>query len=94
MVAALQEVHRRSTDARVLIIDYFAAVPEHACYPTVPISEEDMIYLHATMLRLNAMVRRAAAAGGAEFVDSYNPTIGHDICRRRTCGTPRSLVPL
>jgi hypothetical protein len=81
VVAALQEIHRRSPDARVLIIDYFAAVPEHACYPAVPISEEDMVYLHATMLRLNAMVQRAAAAGGAEFVDSYTPTIGHDICQ-------------
>jgi hypothetical protein len=81
VVAALQEIHRLSPDARVLIIDYFAAVPEHACYPTVPISEEDMVYLHATMLRLNAMVQRAAAAGGAEFVDSYTPTIGHDICQ-------------
>jgi hypothetical protein len=81
VVAALQEVHRRSPNARVLIIDYFAAVPEHACYPTVPISEEDMVYLHATMLRLNAMVQRAASAGGAEFVDSYTPTIGHDVCQ-------------
>jgi hypothetical protein len=81
VVAALQEIHRLSPDARVLIIDYFAAVPEHACYPAVPISEEDMVYLHATMLRLNAMVQRAAAAGGAEFVDSYTPTIGHDICQ-------------
>jgi len=45
VVAALQEIHRLSPDARVLIIDYFAAVPEHACYPTVPISEEDMAYL-------------------------------------------------
>lgn len=81
VVAALQEIHRRSPDARVLIIDYFAAVPEHACYPAVPISEEDMGYLHATMLRLNAMVQRAAAAGGAEFVDSYTPTIGHDVCQ-------------
>jgi len=43
VVAALQEVHRRSPDARVLIIDYFAAVPKHACYPTAPISEEDMV---------------------------------------------------
>jgi lysophospholipase L1-like esterase len=81
VVAALQAIHRLSPDARVLIIDYFAAVPEHACYPAVPISEEDMAYLHATMLRLNAMVQRAAAAGGAEFVDSYTPTIGHDICQ-------------
>jgi hypothetical protein len=81
VVAALEEIHRRSPDARVLVVDYLAAVPEHACYPRVPITEEDMAYLHATFLELNAMVRRAAAAGGAGFVDTFTPTLGHDVCR-------------
>jgi hypothetical protein len=84
LVAALEEIHRRSPEARVLMVDYLAAVPEHACYPLVPISEEDMVYLHATFLRLNAMVQRAAAAGGAEFVDTFTPTIGHDVCQGPT----------
>lgn len=81
LVAALAEIHRRSPEARVLVVDYLNAAPAHACYPFVPISEEDMQYLHATMLRLNAMVKRAAEAGGAEFVDTYTPSIGHDICQ-------------
>lgn len=81
LVAALQEIHRRSPEARILMVDYLNAAPEHACYPLVPISEEDMVYLHATMLRLNAMVERAAAAGGAEFVDTYTPSVGHDVCQ-------------
>lgn len=81
LVAALQEIHRRSPEARILMVDYLSAAPEHACYPLVPISEEDMVYLHATMLRLNAMVKRAAAAGGAQFVNTYTPSIGHDVCQ-------------
>ena len=84
LVAALQEIHRRSPEARVLMVDYLAAVPEHACYPLVPVTEEDMVYLHATFLRLNAMVQRAAAAGGAEFVDTFTPTLGHDVCQGPT----------
>ena len=84
VVAALQEIHRRSPEARVLLVDYLAAVPEHACYPLVPVTEEDMVYLHATFLKLNAMVQRAAAAGGAELVDTFTPTLGHDVCQGPT----------
>ncbi|RYP88364.1 hypothetical protein EKO23_03275 [Nocardioides guangzhouensis] len=80
----LEEIHRRSPEARVLVVDYLAAVPEHACYPLVPVTEEDMVYLHATFLKLNAMVERAAAAGGVELVDTFTPTLGHDVCRDPT----------
>jgi hypothetical protein len=27
------------------------------------------------------MVARAAARGGAELVDTYTPTLGHDVCK-------------
>jgi hypothetical protein len=84
VVAAIQEAKRRSPEARVLVVDYLAAVPEHACYPQVPVTEEDMVYLHSTFLKLNAMVQRAAAAGGAEFVDTFTPTLGHDVCQLPT----------
>ncbi|MBD8870329.1 SGNH/GDSL hydrolase family protein [Nocardioides donggukensis] len=84
LVAAIEEIRRRSPEARILVVDYLAAVPEHACYPRVPITEEDMVYLHATFLRLNEMVRSAAAAGGAELVDTFTPTLGHDVCQGPT----------
>lgn len=80
LVRALEEIHRRSPDARVLMIDYLAAIPEKGCYPVVPASDSDIAYLHATFLKLNAMVKRAAAAGGAEFVDTYTPSLGHHVC--------------
>ena len=30
------------------------------------------------------MVQRAATAGGAEFVDTFTPTLGHDVCQGPT----------
>lgn len=81
LVAALQEIHRRSPHARVLMLNYLDAIPVKGCYPVVPLTSTDMAYLHDTFGRLNAMVNRAAAAGGAELVDSFGESAGHDICR-------------
>jgi hypothetical protein len=67
-----------------MMLDYLAGIPQHACYPVVPVSESDMQYLYATFLELNAMVQRAAAAGGAEFVDTYTPSNGHHVCSAPT----------
>jgi lysophospholipase L1-like esterase len=80
LVRALEEIHRRSPKARILMVDYLAGIPETGCYPVVPVSNSDMAYLHATFERLNAMVKRAAAAGGAQFVDTYTPSLGHHVC--------------
>lgn len=80
LVGALQAIHERSPKARVLMVDYLAGVPQQGCYPTVPVSDSDMEYLYETFQKLNAMVRRAAAAGGAEFVDTYTDSIGHHVC--------------
>jgi len=80
LVAALQEIHRRSPNARILMLDYLAGIPQTGCYPVVPVSNSDMAYLYATFQKLNAMVKRAAAAGGAELVDTYTPSEGHHVC--------------
>ncbi|WP_183095852.1 SGNH/GDSL hydrolase family protein [Nocardioides stalactiti] len=81
LVRAFQEIHRRSPRARVLAVNYLAGVPAKGCWPVVPITDKDMAYLHATFLKLNAMVARAARRGGAELVDTYTPTLGHDMCQ-------------
>ena len=84
LVAALAEIHRRSPNARVLMLDYLDAIPAKGCYPLVPITDTDMAYLHDTFLKLNAMVKQAAAEGGAEFVDTYDDSHGHDVCQLPT----------
>lgn len=80
LVAALAEIHRRSPHARVLMVNYLDGIPAKGCYPFVPITDSDMAYLHDTFLELNAMVARAAAAGGAELVDTWSDSHGHDVC--------------
>ena len=80
LVRALREIHRRSPKARILMLDYLDAIPPKACWPLVPITPVDMAYLHATFKKLNAMVRRAAKKGGAEFVNTYADSHGHHVC--------------
>ncbi len=80
LVRALGEIRARSPRARILMLDYLAGIPETGCYPVVPMSSSDMAYLHAPFRKLNAMVQRAAAVGGAEFVNTYTPSLGHHVC--------------
>jgi lysophospholipase L1-like esterase len=84
LVRAYKRIKRISPRARILAIDYLAAVPEHACYPTLPATEEDVQYLHAKFLQLHKMVERAARKGGVEYVDTYTPSLGHDVCQGPT----------
>jgi hypothetical protein len=81
LVRAFERIHALAPRARILAVDYLALVPDHGCYPTLPATDEDMAYIHAKFLELNAMVKRAARKGGAEFVNTFTPTIGHDLCQ-------------
>jgi hypothetical protein len=84
LVRALREIHRRSPRARVLMVDYMDAIPTKACWPLVPITQTDMAYLRDTFDRLNALGERAARKGGADLVDTFAATHGHDVCRPPT----------
>lgn len=81
LVRAFRAVHRLAPHARVLVLDYMDVIPDHGCYPTVPASDEDMAYIAAKFRQLNRMVERAARRGGAEFVDTFSHTGGHDLCQ-------------
>jgi lysophospholipase L1-like esterase len=81
LVRAFRQIHRLAPRARVLAVDYMSVVPDHGCYPRVPATDRDMAYIHAKFRELNAMVRRAARRGGAEFVNTYDATTGHDLCQ-------------
>lgn len=81
LVNALKVIHKRSPRARILMVDYLDGIPAKGCYPLVPITDVDMAYLHATFGRLNAMVKRAAARGGAEFVNTFADSHGRDVCQ-------------
>jgi lysophospholipase L1-like esterase len=82
VAAVLQGIHSRSPQARVLVVGYPALLPESGpgCWPSMPIAVGDVPYLRDMQKELNAMLRTQALGNGAEYVDTYTPSIGHDAC--------------
>jgi lysophospholipase L1-like esterase len=82
IAATLQGIHARSPQARVLIVGYPAVAPPRgvSCYPLVPLSADDLAYLDDMLRRTNAMLAEQAAANDAEYVDTYDDSVGHDVC--------------
>ncbi len=81
LVRALKAIHELSPHARILLVDYMSVVPDHACFPLVPATDEDMRYISAKFDQLNAMLVRAARRGDAEIVRTHRLTVGHDLCQ-------------
>lgn len=75
-------IHRRSPQARVLIVGYPAILPARGpgCWPVMPVTPSDVEYLRAKHIELNAMLSAQARASGATFVDVYSRSVGHDAC--------------
>jgi lysophospholipase L1-like esterase len=82
IAATLQGIHARAPQARVLIVGYPDVTPRNrtSCYPLVPLSADDLAYLDEMLHRTNAMIAEQAAANDAEYVDTYDESVGHDVC--------------
>ncbi|SFF81843.1 GDSL-like Lipase/Acylhydrolase family protein [Actinacidiphila alni] len=81
---ALHGIRQRAPHARVYVVGYPDLFPEDGVGCTsaaVPIAAGDFGYLRDTEKRLNAMLAGQARAAGVRYVDTYTPTIGHDMCR-------------
>ncbi|MFF4799345.1 SGNH/GDSL hydrolase family protein [Streptomyces sp. NPDC001351] len=81
--AVLRAVHARAPHARVLVVGYPDLLPDDGigCYPAVPFAAGDFAYLRDTGKRLNLMLRLVAEWDRAKYVDTYAPTVGHDMCK-------------
>ncbi|MFJ5973214.1 SGNH/GDSL hydrolase family protein [Streptomyces sp. NPDC093060] len=79
----LRAVHARAPHARVVLVGYPDLLPDDGsgCFPSVPFAQGDFPYLRDTEKRLNLMLRLVAAWNRAEYVDTYGPTVGHDMCK-------------
>lgn len=90
---ALDEVHRRSPHATVLVTGYGTYVQPGGCYPLVPAWPRDADYIQASVDHLNAMLATQAAAHGASYVDLRTPSIGHDSCADSSTRWLEGLFP-
>ncbi|AKJ15219.1 GDSL family lipase [Streptomyces incarnatus] len=79
----LRAVRARAPHARVVVVGYPDLLPDDGsgCFPQVPFARQDFPYLRDTEKRLNLMLRLVAAVNRADYVDTYGPTVGHDMCK-------------
>jgi hypothetical protein len=74
-------IHRRAPHATVFVVGYPDILPQQGhCYPAMLLTTGDTSYLNGVERSLNAMLASEASAHDATFVDTFTPTIGHDVC--------------
>ncbi|WP_406130300.1 SGNH/GDSL hydrolase family protein [Streptomyces sp. NBC_00989] len=84
IAAALDAVRQRAPHAKVVVVGYPDLFPDDGVGCTgsaVPLAAGDFAYLRDTEKKLNAMIADQASANGARYVDTYTPTVGHDMCK-------------
>jgi lysophospholipase L1-like esterase len=84
VAAVIQGIHERSPAARVLVLNYSAIMPhtgDRGCWPQMPVARGDVPWIREKQEELNAMLADQSAANGAELVDVYEASRGHDACR-------------
>jgi lysophospholipase L1-like esterase len=96
VAAVLQGIHSRSPEARVLVVNYAAILPDTGtgCWPQMPITAGDVPYVRAKQKELNAMMATQAAANGADLIDWYTASIGHDACQPPVIRWVEPVVPV
>lgn len=95
VAAVLAQIRQRAPGAAVYVVGYPDILPEYnnGCWPLVPLAYGDVAYLRQTEKELNGMLAAEASAHGATYVDTYTPTIGHDVCQAPGTKWIEGLVP-
>ncbi|HEX9542225.1 MAG TPA: SGNH/GDSL hydrolase family protein [Streptosporangiaceae bacterium] len=95
VAAVLAAIHRLAPAARVLLVGYPVILPNtgRGCWPVVPFAFGDVPYLRGVELKLNQMLASEALAHGAIYVDTYNDSIGHDMCQAPGTKWVEGIVP-
>ncbi|MDP2772051.1 MAG: SGNH/GDSL hydrolase family protein, partial [Nocardioides sp.] len=79
--AVVAGIRERSPDARVVLVTYPKFLPTYGvCPDLVPLAKGDYAYVREVNLALVEAQRAGAEAGGAEVIDAYAASDGHDIC--------------
>ena len=79
----------------MLVVGYPAFLPRggRSCYPLVPLSSDGVLYLDEMLRRTNAMLAEQAAANDAEYVDTYDESVGRDVCTAPRTRWFEGIVP-
>lgn len=95
LATVVNEVKKRSPSAKVLLVGYPSVLPADGpgCYPAVPYTPDDVAYLRGILSTLNDRIAAEARKGGATYVDTATPSLGHDVCQVPGVKWIEGLVP-
>jgi hypothetical protein len=95
IAGVLTGIHQRAPQARVLLVGYPDILPTTGtgCYPLVPLAAGDVPYLNGVEVGLDRMLAAQAVANRATFVDTYTPSIGHDVCQAPGVKWVEGVIP-
>lgn len=79
LVEVLRFVAGKAPEARIVVVGYPNFVPERTC-EQFPVASGDLPWIASINDGLVRAQERAAAEAGAEFLDIYDVTDGHDFC--------------
>jgi len=77
---ALAAIRERAPHAQVVVVGYLHILPEEGTCADVPFAPGDYAWGTQVHQALNTSLRQAAEAYGAEYVDTYGASRGHDAC--------------
>jgi hypothetical protein len=91
----LRDGRARGCRHGILVVGSPTILPDSGpgCFPVVPLNPGDVAYLRQTTKRLNSMLAEQAGEVGAEYVDTYQSSIGHDVCQLPGAKWVEGLVP-
>lgn len=83
LAAVLTGIRQRAPNALVMVVGYPDILPVSGpgCYPAVPIAAGDVSYLNGIEKALNVELATESAEHGDVYVDTYDSSIGHDVCQ-------------
>lgn len=90
---ALDEVHRRAPNAKIVVAGYGTYIRKDGCWPTQPIWDKDGNYLQARVNQLNGVLAEQSRAHHATYVDTAAVSAGHDTCAAPSERYIEGLVP-
>lgn len=80
LVAGIQAVRERAPDAQVVVVGYPQIAPARGACAELPVARRDAAFARRVNELLTEQLAAAAAATGADYIDVFAATEGHDLC--------------
>ena len=95
VAAVIQGIHARAPRSEVMVVGYPDGLPTNgsSCWPLVPISAGDITYFDGLETSLNAVLKSAALANNAKYVDTFTSSVGHDACKASGTAWVNGIIP-